>query len=259
MNLFKTSKHAVMTLVAAAVISTAGMTAPSHALDAAQKAEFEALIRSYILKNPEILVEAQKALEAKRDQAKKARTAKALSDEHDLIFSSKNQFEIGNPKGDIAVVEFFDYNCAFCKRAMGDMTRLLKGDKELKFVLKELPILSEASARAHRISVALGRLYPEKYAEFHQKLLGGNGLKDDKRAIKLAKEMGLDVAKIVEASNDPSVTDAFREVNTLATKLGMNGTPSYVIGDEVIFGALGYNVLKKKIENVRKCGSTTCS
>jgi protein-disulfide isomerase len=235
------------------------MTSPSYALDAAQKAEFEALIRSYILENPEILLEAQKALEAKRELQAKVRTEKVLKEQHDIIFASKNQFEIGNPKGDITVVEFFDYNCAFCKRAMDDMNTLLENDKKLKFILKELPILSEASATAHQISIAVGRLAPEKYGEFHRKLLGGNGLKDGTRAIKLAETMGMDIEKILKISKQADVMDAFREVSTLARDLGINGTPSYVIGDEVIFGALGADVLRKKIENVRKCGSTTCS
>lgn len=259
MKFFNIGKMVVTMVLTAVLMIAVNSTTPSYALDAAQKTEFEALIRSYILENPEILLEAQQALEAKRALQAKARAKKALKEQHDVIFASKHQFEIGNPDADITVVEFFDYNCAFCRRAMDDMNVLLKGDKNLKFVLKELPILSEASATAHQISVAVGRTAPEKYGEFHRKLLSGNGLKDGTRALKLAESMGLDIKKIFEVSKQPDVAAAFREVNALASNLGINGTPSYVIGDEVVFGALGYKVLQEKIENVRKCGSTTCS
>ncbi len=248
-------------LLAGVLLTMAGLSTLSQAqtISPAQKAEFEALIRTYILENPEILAEAQEALQRKQELALKVRMKRTLEERADLIFASKNQSQIGNPNGDVTVVEFFDYNCPFCKRAMADMDRLLEGDPKLKFVLKELPILSEASVEAHRVSVAVGRLVPDRYSEFHRKLMGGNGQKDGRRALKIVEDMGLDLDKIFEMSKQEDVNDVFREVNGLATSLGMNGTPSYVIGDEVIFGALGYNVLKKKIDNYRKCGSTVCS
>ncbi len=246
-------------VVAAFLVIAAGLTMPAKAFDAAQKAEIEALIHSYIINNPEIILEAQDALEKKRALATKLKVKQTLEKQHDLIFASKNQYEIGNPDADVTVVEFFDYNCAFCKRAMSDMNKLLKKDKNLKFVLKELPILSEASVAAHRVSAAVGTLSPKSYGEFHRRLLGASGQKNGKRALQLAEKMGLDIKKILELSKKEEINDGFREVNTLATNLGMNGTPSYVIGDEVIFGALGYDVLKAKIDKARKCNSSaTC-
>ena len=254
---FNTIGKAISTfLMATLFVMATSFTSPSYALDAAQKSEIEALIRSYLLKNPEILIEVQDALEKKRAIEASAKVEQVLSEKRDLVFASENQFEIGNPKADVTVVEFFDYNCAFCKRALGDMQRLLKEDANLKFVMKELPILGENSVTAHRISVAVGKLTPKRYEEFHQKLLGANGSKNGERALKLAESMGMDIRKILDYSKRDSVVDGFREVNNLATDLGMNGTPSYVIGDEVIFGALGYDVLKEKITNLRKCGKT---
>ena len=230
----------------------------AHALDASEKAEIEKVIREYLLKNPELMLEVQQALEAKQRADQQAAAAAALEDNASVIFASKNQGQIGNPDGDVTVVEFFDYNCGFCQRAMQDMNALLEGDKNLKFVMKELPILSEGSVEASRVSTAIYRLAPEKYGEFHNRLLGMQGTKDGERAIRLAEEMGLDLAAIQAEAAKDDVIDAFREANDLATKLGINGTPSYVIGDEVIFGALGVDVLKGKIANVRKCGSTSC-
>lgn len=229
---------------------------PSVAMDSAQKVEFEALIRSYILDNPEILLEAQEALKKKQALQAKLKVEKVLIEQGDLIFSSKNQSEIGNPNADVTIVEFFDYNCPYCKRAMGDMDRLLKEDKKIKFVLKELPILSQGSVEAHRISVAVGRFNPEKYTEFHRKLLGANGQKNGKRAVELVKKMGLDSDKILALSKQEDVNNGFLEVSTLAKDLGINGTPSYVIGNEVLFGAVGYEMLRRKIKTLRKCGNT---
>lgn len=217
-----------------------------------------AAIRSYLLENPEIMLEVQQAFEAKQRAEQAASARKALEENRETIFASANQGVIGNPDGDVTVVEFFDYNCGFCQRAMADMNKLLDSDENLKFVMKELPILSEGSVEAARISTAVYRLFPDKYEEFHNELLSLQGQKDGARAEKVATEMGLDIAALKAEAQKEDVIDAFREANTLANDLGMSGTPSYVIGDEVLFGALGADVLREKIENVRKCGSATC-
>ncbi|MEM8751120.1 MAG: DsbA family protein [Pseudomonadota bacterium] len=224
----------------------------------ADKAAIEAIVRDYLLTNPEIMIEVQQALEAKQQAEAKERAAQALVQYNDVIFSSANQGVIGNPKGDVTVVEFFDYNCGFCQRAMEDMNTLISADPNINFVMKELPILSPGSVEASRISTAVYRLYPEQYARFHNTLLGLDGPKDGNRALETAGLMGLDLDEINAEAQKDDIVDAFQEVNQLATALGINGTPSYVIGDEVIFGALGADVLRQKIGNVRKCGKATC-
>ncbi len=230
----------------------------AHAFEGEDKAKIEQIIRSYLLENPELMLEVQQALETKQREQAQLAAKQALEDNRDAIFSSPNQGEIGNPDGDVTVVEFFDYNCGFCRRAMDDMNALLEGDENLKFVLKELPILSQASVEASRVSTAVYRLAPEQYGEFHNRLLSVNGQKDGAQALAIAQEMGLDVAAIEKESRNEDINGAFQEASELATSLGVTGTPSYVIGDEVVFGALGTEVLRTKIENVRKCGSTTC-
>ena len=247
---------------AAALLLTTSLVTPissAHAFSDSDRPAVEQMIRDYLLKNPEIILEVQQALEAKQRQEAQERAAEALAANSEAIFSSPNQAEIGNLKGDVTVVEFFDYNCGFCQRAMNDMNALLATDKNLKFVLKEMPILSEASVEASRISTAVYRLFPKQYEEFHNKLLGTQGQKDGNRALRVAQEMKMDIDAINAEAGKPDVLAAFREVNEMATSLGINGTPSYVIGDEVVFGALGEDVLRGKIENVRKCGKTVCS
>lgn len=234
-------------------------TQPASAIDPADKSAIEKIVREYLLANPEIMLEVQQALEAKQQQEAKDRARQALQTNRDAIFNSENQGVIGNPEGDVTVVEFFDYNCGFCQRAMDDMNALLENDPNLKFVMKELPILSPGSVEASRISTAVYRLYPDRYGEFHNRLLASSGNKDGNRALEIAEDLGFDLDAVNRVAGQDDVIAAFREANQLANDLGINGTPSYVIGDEVVFGALGEAVLREKINNVRKCGSTVCS
>ena len=228
------------------------------ALDPSDRPEIEKIIREYLLANPQLMLEVQAALEVQQREEAARLAAESLKQNAETIFNSPNQAVIGNAEGDVTVVEFFDYNCGFCQRAMNDMNALLSGDSNLKFVMKELPILSESSVEAHRVSTAVYRLYPDKYAEFHNQLLGSPGQKDGNRALRVAQSMDMDINALNDEAQKNNVLIAFREVNELANSLGINGTPSYVIGDEVVFGALGEDVLREKIENMRKCGKTVC-
>ncbi|MEL6967650.1 MAG: DsbA family protein [Pseudomonadota bacterium] len=232
--------------------------APAQAEKALDREAVERIIREYLLKNPEIMVEVQQALEAKQKAERDAQIAATLNQRRDTIFNSANQGVIGPKDAPITIVEFFDYNCSFCQRAMEDMNVLLGNEKDVKFVLKELPILGPESVEASRISTAVYRAYPDKYGEFHNKLLGLEGIKNGERALAIARDMGLDTKKLEEIGARGDVLDAFREANALATSLGINGTPSYVLADEVVFGALGHAVLAEKLTAVRKCGKTSC-
>lgn len=258
--MFSSVKQFLKPIVLGALMAASINSVPSaQAMEAEQKQEIEQIVREYLLNNPELIVEVQQALEIKQKALAAERTKLALAVNKEIIFNSPHQGTIGNTNGDITIVEFFDYNCGFCQRAMKDMNVLLEGDNKLKFVMKELPILSQGSVDASRVSTAVYRLMPEKYGEFHNRLLSQEGQKDGNRARNIASEMGLDVKAIEAEVAKDDMGDAFREASDLANKLGINGTPSYVIGDEVVFGALGVEVLSGKIANVRKCGRTVCS
>jgi protein-disulfide isomerase len=166
---------------------------------------------------------------------------------------------LGNPQGDVTVVEFFDYNCGYCKRAMNDMLDLLKSDGKLKFVLKEFPVLGEGSIQAAQVAAAV-RMQDKsgkKYLEFHQKLLGGRGQADLARALAAAKDLGLDMARLEKDMASDEVKATLEESFKLAEALGLNGTPSYVVGSDVVVGAVGFNSLKEKV-NAARCGQPTC-
>ena len=231
---------------------------PALAFEANEKKRIEEIVREYLLANPEILAEMQEAYERRQNDERVAAAKAALEERREQIFSSPYQTEVGNPEGDVTIVEFFDYNCPYCGRALEDMNVLLKADPNLRFVLKEVPIIRPESVGAHRISLGVYALAPEKYAEFHNRLFDVEGVKTDQVALDLAVELGLDRDQVIAAANKDDVTEAFREGTQLAEALGITGTPSYVIGDEIVFGALGVDALREKIANVRECGSTTC-
>lgn len=230
--------------------------APAGTID---RKEIELIVRDYLLANPEILLEVQQALEDKQREEQRIAQLGIIQDAKAEIFSSPFDGVVGNPNGKVTIVEFYDYNCGYCKRALADMHELTKADPELRFVLKEFPILGPDSQKAHVVSQAFLKLMPEKYEEFHNQLLGSQSRVGEESAIKTAVALGADEAKLREAMKDPAITDAFGKTYDLANKLAITGTPSYVVGNEVVFGALGKDVLAEKIEAAKAClADATC-
>ena len=225
---------------------------------AAEKQEIEQIVRDYLLAHPEVIEEAITLLRAKREQEALAAQGKAIQENSAAIFDSKNQAVLGNPDGKITLVEFFDYNCGYCKRAVSDMNALLAANPDLRIVMKEFPILSESSVEAARISVAVKDSAPEKYLDFHQQLFDRPGQANGSKALDIVKDLGLDPKTIQEAANSAGVTENLQEVQRLAELLDISGTPSYVIGTELVPGAAGYDALQEKVAAMRQCGAATC-
>jgi protein-disulfide isomerase len=198
-------------------------------------------------------------LEKRQAAADNEKHRAAVKQHAEALFNSPDQVTLGNPKGNVTFVEFFDYNCGYCKRAMSDMLTLLDNDSKLKVVLKEFPVLGPGSVEAARVAVAV-RMQDKsgkKYLAFHQKLLGGRGHADGARARAVAKEVGVDMARLAKDMSGPEVEKTLQQDFKLAQALGLNGTPSYVIGDEVIVGAVGLDALKEKISTARS-GKPSC-
>jgi protein-disulfide isomerase len=247
-------------LLAIAIALPAAAPAGAQSFSPDQRGEIERIIKDYLLKHPELLQEVMTELE-KRQTAADAEKHRAGVKEHaTTIFNSPRQVTLGNLQGDVTVVEFFDYNCGYCKRAMTDMLDLLKSDGKVKFVLKEFPVLGEGSMQAAQVAVAVrmqDKTGGKKYLEFHQKLLGSRGSIDKARAMAAAKEAGLDVARIEKDLASDEVKATLEESYKIAEALGLNGTPSYVVGSDVVVGAVGLKVLKEKV-NTARCGKATC-
>jgi protein-disulfide isomerase len=220
--------------------------------------EVETIVREYLLANPELLLEVQQALEARQREEQRIASLSVIKQARAEIFNSEFDGVVGNPNGKVTLVEFFDYNCSYCKRAIEDMRALIEANPDLRFVLKEFPILGPDSQKAHMVSMAFRKLMPEKYGEFHNQLLGGQGRAGEASAIKIALSLGADETKLREEMKDPAITDAFAKTYDLANKLSITGTPSYVVGNEVVFGALGQAVLAEKITAAQACGEATC-
>jgi protein-disulfide isomerase len=246
-------------------VATAGaliaLAAPVHAqsFSAPQRDEIGTIVHDYLLAHPEVLEDAMNELQKRQQDADNAQHLAAVKANAPAIFSSPRNVVVGNANGDVNFVEFFDYNCAYCKKAMSDMTDLMKEDPKLRVVLKEFPILSPGSVEAARVAVAV-RMQDSgaKYLDFHLKLLGGRGEANEARALEAAKAAGFDMARIQKDMKSPEVQATLDENMKLAQDMGLNGTPSYVIGQDVVVGAVGIDGLRQKIAMAR-CGKETCS
>jgi protein-disulfide isomerase len=247
--------------IAAACAALLAIAAPqavrAQSFSPAQKSDIERVVHDYLIAHPEVIQEAMGELERRQTAAEAEKHKVAVKEHAQKLFSSPNQVTLGNPNGNVTFVEFFDYNCGYCKRAMDDMLTLLKDDSKLKVVLKEFPVLGPGSLEAARVAVAVRMQNPKKYLEFHTKLLGGRGPADQAHALAVAKDIGMNMAQIEKDMKGPEVKATLDEDFKLAEALGLNGTPSYVIGSEVVVGAIGLPGLQEKV-NTARCGKPTC-
>jgi protein-disulfide isomerase len=249
---------AALSLAAFAFVTLA-LPARAAEFSASQKTEIESIVHSYLLEHPEVLREVSVELE-KRQKAEEADLrGRAIAENSPALFNSPFQAVIGNPKGKITLVEFFDYNCGYCKRALSDLVNLVKAEPELRVVLKDFPVLGPNSVEAAQVASAARRqISGDKFFEFHQKLLASHGPIGREQALAVAKEVGLDIDRLQKDLKDPSIRAGIEDVMKLADALALTGTPSYVVGDEAVVGAVGFAELKTKIDAVGKCGKTAC-
>lgn len=224
-----------------------------------QRKAVEALVREVLVKNPEIIQEALAELDKRNSQAQSDAQSQALLTEKATLYDSPRHVVAGNPQGDVTLVEFFDYNCGYCKRSLEDLRALVGEDKKLKVILKDFPILGPDSVEASRVAIAAkGQLKPDKYWEFHSKLMSQRGKVNGEKAIEVAKDAGADVAKLRKDMESPETRAAIAETVALGDRLNLTGTPAFVLANEVVFGAVGVDTLKAKIAAVRLCGKTAC-
>src|ERR1700704_4655694 len=197
-----------------------------------QRGDIETIVRNYLLAHPEVLEEAMAELSKRQTAAEAEKHEMSVAKNADTIFNSPRGVTLGNKDGDVTFVEFFDYNCGYCKRAMADMLELMKTDPKLKVVLKEFPVLGPGSVEAAQVAVAARMQDPtgKKYLDFHQKLLGGRGQADKAHALAAAKEAGMDMKRIDTDLAGDEVKASLEESLKLAETLGLNGTPSYIVG-----------------------------
>jgi protein-disulfide isomerase len=242
------------TAAALCLAVVAAAPAGAQSFSDAQRGEIERIVKEYLIAHPEVLQEAISEFEKRQSAAELEKQVAGVKQNKEVLFNSAHQVTLGNPKGDVTMVEFFDYNCGYCKKALGDMLTLLKNDANLKVVLKEYPVLGPGSLEAAQVAVAArmqDKTGGKKYLDFHQRLLGGHGPADKARALAAAKEAGFDMARLEKDMASEEVRETLKENMKVADAIGLNGTPSYIIGSDVVIGAQGYDVLKEKVDAAR--------
>jgi protein-disulfide isomerase len=234
-------------------------SARAQAFTPAQRGSIEQIVHDYLVGHPEVLQEAMDELQRRQAAAETEKHRVAIKEHGEALFNSPSQVTLGNPKGNVTFVEFFDYNCGYCKHALTDMLTLIKDDANLKVVLKEFPVLGPGSVEAAKVAVGVRMQDADgkKYLQFHTKLLGGRNPADGARALAVAKDSGVDMDRLAKDMKSPEIDKTLQQDFKLAELLGLNGTPSYVIGDDVVIGAVGLDALRAKVNNAR-CGKATC-
>lgn len=257
-------------LTASLLLSLAafGFTAtPSAAekFDADQKQEIETIVKEYLLENPGIIrdvfgllraEDAKREQEARADRAEKAKVALAAN--KDELLNTEGQVIFGNPDGDVTLVEFLDYNCGYCKQAFSNMLELLDSDKNIRFIVKEWPVLGQPSMEAALIALAVSEEAPEKYWDFHKGMMTLRGRANKESSLRVAEKLGISRDALEKRYEDRSLLKPIEDTYRLAEALQLTGTPGFVVGDEIIPGFVPADTLRVKIGEIRKCGSTTC-
>jgi protein-disulfide isomerase len=235
----------------ALAIAASALPGSALAADPAEEMRIVEIVEKLLRERPELVVEALTAYQARQEQAEQLRQKEMLAVNSDNLFDRPGDPFIGNPKGTVTLVEFFDYRCGYCKRVTGDVAALVESNKDLKIVFKEFPILGDPSVLASRVSLAVNLVAPEKYGEFHKKLMTGRGGYDQASLLKLAAALGIDAAAVEAKLDDKAVTTAIAENYQLAEQLGIRGTPAFVIGDRVVPGAADRATLERLIREAR--------
>ncbi|MBK1839844.1 DsbA family protein [Azospirillum sp. YIM B02556] len=247
-------RSALLALPVAALALSAAV--PAHAqsagFDGNQKAAIEKIVRDYLMEHPEVILQAVDAMQERQKTAEAEQARKALVENRQELTRSPADPVIGNPQGDITVVEFFDYQCGYCKAVQADTQSLIKGDPKLRFVLKEFPILGPASVVASK--AALASRGQGKYVEFHNALMAQRGQLDEAVIMRLAKSVGLDTDRLKKDMESPDVLKVIAANQALAEKLNIRGTPAFVFGDELVPGAIRLEDMKRLADAARAKG-----
>jgi protein-disulfide isomerase len=237
---------------------TVAPTAGGNAFTAEQKKALGDIIKDYLIKNPEIMFEVQNALDEKSQKEQDAKLKAFMATNAKAIYRSADSSVAGDPNGDVTVVEFFDFNCGYCRRGLPQVQKLIQDDKKVRFVFKELPILAKGSEEAARVALAAKR--QGKYWEFHQAMLGYKGQANEATALKIAESLGLDMNKIKTDMASDAVKKELADDLALAKQLGVNGTPHFLVGEKSIPGAPDdlHDQLEALVTSYRKTGCSMC-
>lgn len=216
---------------------------------AAQRQAIEAIIRDYLMKNPDVMIEVLQAAQDRIKGESRDKAAAALASRRQEVFEDPDSPVTGNPKGDVSLVEFFDYRCPYCKQVLPSIDALLAEDKQLRFVYKEFPVLGPESVTAAKAALAAKK--QGKYDVMHRVLMSMKGQINEAAVFKAAGSVGLDVERLKRDMAAPEIDRMLKANAKLADALDIRGTPAFVVGDEIVPGAIGLDALRQLIEVAR--------
>lgn len=245
----------VFGMLAAVAVSILCLPAQAFDIDAMSEAERDAFrgeVRAYLMENPEVLMEAIEVLQDREAAAKAAGDAALIEQNRAAIFDDGRSWVGGNPDGDVTLVEFMDYRCSYCRRAFAEVTRLLESDGNIRFVLKEFPILGEESLLASRFAIAARNVAgDDAYKAVHDAMIAHRAPITEAALERIAADAGLDADPILSAMDAPEVAEEIRANHDLARALQINGTPGFVLGDQVLRGFLPEAQMRDRIAQLR--------
>tara|TARA_B110000008_G_scaffold164016_1_gene164338 strand:+ start:555 stop:1271 length:717 start_codon:yes stop_codon:yes gene_type:complete len=214
----------------------------------AQDTDLEKKVLEIIRNNPEIIMEAIKILQAKDAKNKQEQADQNIKSNKQRLEDDKNAPILGNPNGEIIIVEFFDYNCGYCRRAFKTIMNLIADNNAVKVVMRELPILGDASVFTAKASLASQK--QQKYEEFHVALMNNRSRNTEKSVLKIAKKIGMDVDQLQLDMNSSFVLDHIEESQKLSESLGISGTPAFVFGEKIVPGAIDLQAMKDLVAQI---------
>lgn len=219
----------------------------------AERDDLRKEIRAYLLENPEVLVEAMNELQAREEQAAASRDGEMLKSHAEVIFNDPNSWVGGNPEGDITVVEFMDYRCGYCRKAYEEVEELVKSDGNIRYVVKEFPILGEQSVVSSQFAIAVRQLHgDEAYRKAFDGLISLKGEANDESLTALAGKLGLDAAPILDRMDDPEVMAVIAANHELATILDISGTPTFVVDQTMVRGYVPLDGMRQIVAGERQ-------
>lgn len=223
-----------------------------EAMTDAERAAFGEAVRAYLLENPQVIMEAVEALEARQAEARSAADRALVAAHAEALYDDGVSWVGGNPDGDVTVVEFLDYRCGYCRRAFPEVEELLATDGNIKLIVKEFPILGPDSVLASRFAIAVRNVAgPEAYKTVHDRLMMHDGEVNPAALARIARQGDLDAEAIMAAMEAPEVTQELRDNRALAQDLEINGTPSFVLGGELVRGYVPLPRMMAMVEAAR--------
>ena len=242
---------AALTIAAGlALAGAAGAADAPKAFSPEQEKAIREVVRDYLVNHPEVLVEAIQALQEKQQAAEKDQRQKALAAYRAELEQDADSPVAGNPKGNVTIVEFFDYRCPYCKSVSDRLFDTVKADGNVRYVLKEFPILGPESVVAAKAALAARK--QGKYVEFHRALMAVRGNLDENAVMALAKTVGLDAKRLRDDMDGPAIAASLDRNLKLSQALKIDGTPAFVVGDQLVPGAVSTEALKTLIGQTRK-------